>query len=293
VDGDGHARIIDFGLAKAVNSTSLLSVGPGFGRPGCVSPEQSKDFASATHRTDFYALGKSLAASYQNRTPDHAECAKLPEPWKSFCSKLTNYEAEGRHANCEEAIEDLIKKFYLLENDGKPFPIVPANFDIHATEFARWNPPPAYWTVIAAHYVLAADYAGDKQTIQSVLERLTTPVITDPLFQLNRMFPFFEEQIWEPLFGGHFSASFDSTDGLGKLLRDWIPHLNPENKVVAFRRLVRTAVSYRRFTVMGNVRSAFNAATDDALKGHFMQVLQQEDPDLIIHGGGVIPGRVP
>jgi serine/threonine protein kinase len=295
VNADGHARIIDFGLAKGVESNSKLTMkGPGYGTPGCVSPEQAKDFASATHLTDFYALGKGLAASYQDREPEHAECSKLPEPWQAVCVKMTSYDAADRHQDCEEAIEDLFNRFIeLQDDDGNPVPICPSNMKLHAQEISRWETPPASWVRVVRHWINAYDYDGAKAELHAVLELLSIPVVTDGQFDLISLFPFFEEHVWESLFGGSFHASFGSTDGLGTLLLRWLPNLDVAGKLMGFRRLVRTAVRYNRFSVMGDVRQAFSGEGDERVRAQYLEILQAEDPGAIIHGGGLIPGRIP
>ena len=294
VNADGRAQIIDFGLAKGVNSNSKLTIkGPGYGTPGCVSPEQAKDFASATHLTDFYALGKALAASYQDREPEHAECLKLPDPWKDVCVKMTSYDAADRHQNCDEVIEDLLSKFIGFQHQGMALPVGPSNMILHAKEFFGWTSSPPSWAQVVRHFIKSCDYTASKSEIQAIVELLRMPVVNHQQFGLVDIFPFLETNVWEPLFGGTFHASFSSTDGLGKLLRDWLPHLDSAGKLVGFRRLVRTAVNYNRFAVMSNVRQAFAGEADPRILSQYLIIIQQEDPSAIINGDETIPGRVP
>ncbi len=280
IDKQGHARIIDFGLARAVQRNSpLLSTGPAYGTPGIAAPEQYTDFAKADHRVDLFGLGRSIAASHQDREPSHAECGLLPEPWRTVCLKLTNHDITGRHQSCEEAIEDLFSRFL-----GYSTPIVATDMLIHCAEMQRWAIEPRSWPAVARRYVHEFSFDFGPEELHEVLMKLSIPTVIDQRFGLNALIRWFDEQVWEPLFGGSFGASFSSTDGLGSLLRNWMFYLEPDPKLIVFRRLVRTAVNYNRFYVMGCVRSVYSSEPDQDLRQQFIVILEQEDPGRVIHG---------
>jgi serine/threonine-protein kinase len=56
VDEDGNAKILDFGIARSVRSTSLTAPGVLIGTPQYMSPEQV-DGEDVDPRADLYALG--------------------------------------------------------------------------------------------------------------------------------------------------------------------------------------------------------------------------------------------
>lgn len=68
---DGHACIIDFGLARApglINDTNLTARGPIGGTPVYMSPEQSASI-DIDQRTDIFALGVTLYELFANQPP--------------------------------------------------------------------------------------------------------------------------------------------------------------------------------------------------------------------------------
>jgi len=90
---DGHAVVTDFGVAKAVESStgasSLTSLGVALGTPAYMSPEQAAADPHVDHRADIYALGamayevltgrppftgatpQSVLAAHVTQAPDH------------------------------------------------------------------------------------------------------------------------------------------------------------------------------------------------------------------------------
>ena len=63
IDERGHIRLLDFGIAKSLNSvdTTVLTVhGHGLGTPGYMSPEQFRNTEHLTCTTDIYSLGATI-----------------------------------------------------------------------------------------------------------------------------------------------------------------------------------------------------------------------------------------
>ena len=61
---DGHAIVVDFGIAKAVGSSrdhdTLTSAGTSIGTPAYMAPEQAAGDVNVDHRADLYAVGALL-----------------------------------------------------------------------------------------------------------------------------------------------------------------------------------------------------------------------------------------
>lgn len=53
----GQIKILDFGLSKLIDFTSITSTGAEIGSPLYMSPEQVKDGKNIDYRSDYYALG--------------------------------------------------------------------------------------------------------------------------------------------------------------------------------------------------------------------------------------------
>src|SRR6266568_4264594 len=65
---DGYAYLVDFGLAKAMQSTeALTSAGAMVGTPEYMAPEQSNGFSD--YRSDIYALGIILYQMLTGQLP--------------------------------------------------------------------------------------------------------------------------------------------------------------------------------------------------------------------------------
>lgn len=54
---NGQIKILDFGLSKLIDFTSITSTGAEIGSPLYMSPEQVKDGKNVDYRSDYYALG--------------------------------------------------------------------------------------------------------------------------------------------------------------------------------------------------------------------------------------------
>jgi serine/threonine protein kinase len=76
VDGNDHAYVTDFGLAKWLESApGLTRAGDWLGTPSYMPPEQAEDAARVTPASDVYGLGATLYALLTGRPPFQAASA--------------------------------------------------------------------------------------------------------------------------------------------------------------------------------------------------------------------------
>lgn len=66
---DGKVKILDFGLSKLIDFTSITSTGDILGTPLYMAPEQISDSKNIDYRSDYYALGVILFKLLSNQTP--------------------------------------------------------------------------------------------------------------------------------------------------------------------------------------------------------------------------------
>ncbi|MDD6632982.1 MAG: serine/threonine-protein kinase [Lachnobacterium sp.] len=67
--GNGKVKILDFGLSKLIDYTSITNTGDQLGTPLYMSPEQISDSKNIDYRSDYYALGVILFELLTGKTP--------------------------------------------------------------------------------------------------------------------------------------------------------------------------------------------------------------------------------
>ena len=77
IDDELNVKIIDYGLSKIIDFSSITSTGTQIGSPLYMSPEQLKDSKHIDYRADIYALGIILYEMLTKNIPYRA--ATLPE----------------------------------------------------------------------------------------------------------------------------------------------------------------------------------------------------------------------
>ncbi|MFA5570066.1 MAG: serine/threonine-protein kinase [Sphaerochaetaceae bacterium] len=77
IDSNQNIKIIDYGLSKIIDFSSITSTGTHIGSPLYMSPEQLKDSKHIDYRSDIYALGIILYEMLTKNVPYDA--ATLPE----------------------------------------------------------------------------------------------------------------------------------------------------------------------------------------------------------------------
>ena len=78
VTTQGEVKVMDFGIARKLNSPGVTVVGTIAGTPEYMSPEQINGFSDVTHATDLYALGITAYQMFTGTLPfEHPELTRL------------------------------------------------------------------------------------------------------------------------------------------------------------------------------------------------------------------------
>lgn len=107
VDDDLNVKIIDYGLSKIIDFSSITSTGTQIGSPLYMSPEQLKDSKHIDYRADIYALGIILYEMLTKNIPYRA--TTLPE----LLMKILNdpiIPPKQYNSNISDGLENIIFK---------------------------------------------------------------------------------------------------------------------------------------------------------------------------------------
>lgn len=91
---DGHIKLVDFGLAKVEDNTTMTAIGSRMGTPAYMAPEQMKGLAEVGEAADVYSMGVILFEMLAGRrpfpdTPDLVEKVfESAPPLRSFAPKV-------------------------------------------------------------------------------------------------------------------------------------------------------------------------------------------------------------
>ncbi len=124
---EGAVKLTDFGIAKALTTTSGMISGSGHGKPAYMSPEQVRG-ASLDRRTDLFSLGvvcwemltgtqlfkgshQEILESIATRpilAPSHFR-SDVPRDLERIAMKLLERNRERRHASTREVLDELAR----------------------------------------------------------------------------------------------------------------------------------------------------------------------------------------
>ena len=114
IDKDGQAKIMDFGVARAMREKGITGAGAIIGTQEYMSPEQVEG-KEADQRADIYALGIILFEMGTGRVPFEGETAsiprklipQIPEGLNKLILRCLEKDREERYQTAEELIADL------------------------------------------------------------------------------------------------------------------------------------------------------------------------------------------
>ena len=128
VDKEGNARIMDFGIARSLETKGVTDTGMMIGTPEYMSPEQVEG-KEADYRSDIYSLGVIIYEMVTGRIPFDGETAlsialkqkneaprnpiefnnKIPEALSQVILRCMEKNGESRYQNAEELLSGLNK----------------------------------------------------------------------------------------------------------------------------------------------------------------------------------------
>ena len=157
IDVDGHVKITDFGIAKALTSGSKQTMtGDILGTPGYMAPEQVMEKRNLiSERADIYSIGATLYEMLTGRTPfagaSVAETLSLvvneppvaprllvksiPESLETICLKCLEKEPDRRYASAAFLRDDLDRFL-----QGHPIHAKPVSTIERGVRWCRRNP---------------------------------------------------------------------------------------------------------------------------------------------------------
>lgn len=126
IDEDGNARIMDFGIARFIDSDKLTGSGVMIGTPEYMSPEQA-EIKDVDKRTDIYSLGVVMYEMVTGQVPFEGETplsivmkhksvaprnvheinTMVPRALAAVIARCLEKERRKRYQTAEELIEDL------------------------------------------------------------------------------------------------------------------------------------------------------------------------------------------
>lgn len=168
---NGDAKILDFGLSKLIDYTSITSTGSTLGSPMYMSPEQVNDSANIDYRSDYYSLGIILFELISRKSP-YGEITSLPELYYKIINEppisITYYEPQ-----VENKIENLILNLLEKENYKRPNNIEEIKeyfaIAIPEDETKQPLPPPSFFVRLWNEKKVLEEFYDDGNYIETAI----------------------------------------------------------------------------------------------------------------------------
>ncbi|MDP6462243.1 MAG: protein kinase, partial [Gemmatimonadota bacterium] len=104
---DGVPKLVDFGLARIGRASDLSLTGYGMGTLAYMAPEQKRDAKRADHRSDLFALGKTLYHMLTGDVPEETDAEALPAHLRGSILKALKPKPADRYFSVDEFLSAL------------------------------------------------------------------------------------------------------------------------------------------------------------------------------------------
>jgi serine/threonine protein kinase len=271
IDEDLRLYLLDFGLAMT-NPREETITDDLMGMRGCIAQEQINNMTDVDERADLFSLGRSFGSCLQDCSPRDVRLDRIvSEPWLTILKTLAAPDANNRPRTAKKAIRFVLREF-------RKHGIVPLKHPAHFEEMDRWEDL-SIWQPMIDEYFPVSEADTDKflsEAIEIPSRIVAAASKPNELFQKMAAGPI-------PRRYAPDLHNYEDSDNLGDLITGMLSSLDDETGCLAFRLLVRNAVSYHRYKLMGDVRGVLNQVDNDRL----FEILEEEDPDGVI----IVEGR--